>query len=74
MSGQDHDLVMRIGEVAEFLKMGRATVYRWAKAGVIPGRKIGGAWRFSRPALEAWLQQQPNHNHTPDPAAEEAIS
>lgn len=62
MNGADQDSVMTVTEVAVFLRLGETTVYKWAKAGTIPGRKIGGTWRFSRRALEAWLQGQLSQN------------
>lgn len=40
---------------AEFLDISKSSLYRYAGAGVIPGRKIGTEWRFSRLALETWL-------------------
>ena len=48
--------VMGISEVAEFLRMNKATTYKLAKAGQIPGRRIGGVWRFNRVELIEWLK------------------
>jgi excisionase family DNA binding protein len=39
-------------EVAEVLRMDRATVLKYAKCGLIPGKKIGTVWRFSRADIE----------------------
>jgi excisionase family DNA binding protein len=39
-------------ELAEFLKVQRGTIYRWARKGKIPAFKIGGDWRFDRDAIE----------------------
>ncbi|MFZ0547289.1 MAG: helix-turn-helix domain-containing protein, partial [Candidatus Promineifilaceae bacterium] len=43
--------IMTIREVADYLRMGESTVYRLANKGKLPGRKIGGGWRFSRKEL-----------------------
>lgn len=51
--------IMTIREVSEYLRMGESTVYRLANEGKLPGRKIGGAWRFSRNELDRWVAQPP---------------
>lgn len=50
--------ILTIDEVASFLKVAERTVYRLAAAKRIPAFKVGGAWRFSRADLEAWIRQQ----------------
>ncbi len=35
-------------EVAELLRLHVKTVYKLAEEGVIPGKRIGRSWRFSR--------------------------
>ena len=57
MSGGESDPVMTVSEVAAYLKIAESTVYRLVKEGRLPGRKVGGAWRFSRQELEKWLAQ-----------------
>ncbi|KGL45023.1 hypothetical protein EP56_05540 [Listeriaceae bacterium FSL A5-0209] len=42
-------------EAAKFLGISKNSLYRYANTGIIPGRKIGTEWRFSRLALENWL-------------------
>lgn len=42
-------------EAADYLSIHVRTVYRLVKNGVIPGRKIGGSWRFQKHALDEWL-------------------
>ena len=54
----EQDTIMTIAEVAEYLKMAPSTVYRLARQGEVPGRKIGGAWRFSRRVIDAWIKMQ----------------
>ena len=53
------DAVMTVTEVSEFLKMGDSTIYRLAKEGKIPARKVGGMWRFSRQSLNEWIGKIP---------------
>ena len=54
----DNEQIMTISEVSKYLKLARSTVYRHARNGNLPGRKIGGAWRFSRRSLDEWLAMQ----------------
>jgi len=49
--------VLTTEEVAEFLRLPIDTVRLYATRLVIPGRQIGDEWRFSRKALEQWLQR-----------------
>lgn len=52
------DEIMTIQEVATYLKLKEKTAYRLAGEGKIPGFKVGGAWRFRRSEIEAWIEQQ----------------
>jgi excisionase family DNA binding protein len=47
--------IMTPREAAEYLSVHVRTIYRLAKHGEIPGRKIGGSWRFKKDALDEWL-------------------
>lgn len=51
------DAVMTVKDVSGYLKIAESTVYRLAQEGRLPGRKVGGAWRFSRRSLEKWLER-----------------
>lgn len=42
-------------EAAQYLSVHVRTIYRLAKRGEIPGRKVGGSWRFKKDALDDWL-------------------
>ncbi len=42
-------------EAAEYLSVHVRTIYRLAKNGEIPGRKVGGRWRFKKDVLDKWL-------------------
>jgi len=55
--------VMTVKDVAQYLRMGESTVYKLAKSGKLPGRKIGGSWRFSLQALNNWLEVNYHSNH-----------
>jgi excisionase family DNA binding protein len=53
--------VMTVDEVAEYLRIPRASVYKLAQRGRIPCQKVGRHWRFRRQSIEAWLDD----NSTP---------
>lgn len=48
--------VMTVDEVAEYLRIPRASVYKLAQHGRIPCQKVGKHWRFRREALDRWLE------------------
>ena len=47
--------VMTAAQAAEFLQIEEEDLIELAAAGKLPGRRLGGGWRFSRAALVAWL-------------------
>ncbi|HZS20577.1 MAG TPA: helix-turn-helix domain-containing protein [Pseudonocardiaceae bacterium] len=55
ISGELHDAVLDLTEAAELLRVSENDLSALAESGEIPGRRIGGAWRFSREALLNWL-------------------
>lgn len=52
---QSETAAMTVREVSDYLQLGVSTVYKLAQEGKLPGRKIGGTWRFSRKELESYL-------------------
>ena len=46
-------------EAAEYLNIDVGTIYRLAKKGEIPRRKVGGSWRFKKDILDIWLSRKP---------------
>jgi excisionase family DNA binding protein len=54
--------VMTVKELAEFLRVNPATIYRLLRDGRIPGFRVGSEWRFDREAIEQWQREG---EHTP---------
>jgi len=48
--------VMTLEELAGFLRVSESIVRKYADRGWLPGRQIGGHWRFSRLAVQQWLR------------------
>ena len=54
-------------EIAKYLRVHPYTVKRLARAGKIPGFKVGDQWRFDVQEIEEWKRKQrPACLHTKD--------
>lgn len=49
--------IWTIDDLSEHLKIPKATVYKLAKEGKVPGQKVGRHWRFSKGVIEHWMQE-----------------
>jgi excisionase family DNA binding protein len=50
--------VITIGELAEYLRVHRSTLYRLLKRRQLPGFKIGSDWRFNVEVIDEWLMRR----------------
>lgn len=50
-------VIMTVKDVAEYLRMSEAKVYKLTKEGVLPAVRIGKTWRFRKDLLDAWLEE-----------------
>ncbi|HJU04510.1 MAG TPA: helix-turn-helix domain-containing protein [Nitrospiraceae bacterium] len=50
--------ILTVLEVARFLRVSKATVYKLARLGELPASKIGKHWRFTRLDIQIWMQNQ----------------
>lgn len=50
--------IMTIKEIASYLKITQKTAYRLTADGEIPGFKVGGAWRFRKQEIDAWINHR----------------
>jgi excisionase family DNA binding protein len=48
--------ILTVEELAEYLKLPAATIQEQAEQGQLPGRNIGGHWRFRQAAIDDWLR------------------
>jgi excisionase family DNA binding protein len=52
---------LTVGEVADYLRVHRSTIYRLLRAHQIKGYKVGGLWRFNPTDLDnLWTQMSPD--------------
>ncbi len=56
MAGKQQDDVMTIDELAAYLKLSKSSLYHFARAGKVPGVKIGQQWRFQKSAIDEWMR------------------
>lgn len=57
--------ILRIRDVAEYLKVTDKTVYGLAQQRRIPAFKVGGQWRFRRQDIETWIGVQTEDSTRP---------
>ena len=53
----DELTILTVHDVAEYLRMSEAKVYRLVKEGELPVVRIGKTWRFRKDLLDNWLSQ-----------------
>jgi excisionase family DNA binding protein len=52
------DSLLTTRQLQALLQVDRITIYRMLNDGRLQGFKVGGQWRFTRQAIEQWLQEQ----------------
>ncbi len=50
--------LMTVHDVAAYLRLSEATIYRLAKSKKMPAVKIGRTWRFQRRLVEEWIRKE----------------
>jgi excisionase family DNA binding protein len=55
---QTDEVVWTLEEAAAYLRCHAMTIKRNAKILHIPHKRLGSLWRFSGPALKAWMQNR----------------
>ena len=58
-NGGENIAIMTVRDVANYLRLSEAKVYRLAKEGGVPAFRLGKSWRFRRDLLDEWIR-----NHT----------
>ncbi len=58
-------MVLNVNGAARLLDVSQDTIYRLARNSVIPGRKVGSQWRFSKAVLLAWLGDEASVQSSP---------
>lgn len=53
--------IMTVRDVAIYLRLSEAKVYRLAKEGNVPSFRLGKSWRFRRDLLDEWTKNEILH-------------
>lgn len=57
--------VLTVHDVAKYLRLSEAKVYRLARAGDVPAFRLGRSWRFRRDLIDAWMLRETGVNSLP---------
>jgi len=52
--------LLRVDQVARYLKVDKYTVYRLVSQRKIPAFRVGNQWRFKKKMIDAWLLKNSN--------------
>ena len=50
--------LLTVKELAEYLRVHPATIYRLLRAKQIPGFRVGGDWRFDIDMIDRWRSEE----------------
>ncbi len=53
-SGGENVAIMNVHDVASYLRLSEAKVYRLANEGRVPSFRLGKSWRFRRDLIDEW--------------------
>jgi excisionase family DNA binding protein len=53
--------IMTVHEVATYLRLSEAKVYRLAKEGQVPSFRLGKSWRFRKDLIDEWTKKETLH-------------
>ncbi|MCP4475727.1 MAG: helix-turn-helix domain-containing protein [Gammaproteobacteria bacterium] len=58
MKKRSYPTYLTLDELAAYLKISRAKLYRMSQDAKIPASKIGNQWRFSQEEVNTWMKNQ----------------
>jgi excisionase family DNA binding protein len=61
IAGGENIAIMTVRDVAIYLRLSEAKVYRLAKEGHVPSFRCGKSWRFRRDLLDEWIINKTQH-------------
>ncbi|RMF92151.1 MAG: DNA-binding protein [Candidatus Schekmanbacteria bacterium] len=50
--------ILTLKEVASYMRVNTATIYRLVRTGKIPAFRVGNRWRFRRSSIDEWLNSR----------------
>ncbi len=53
--------IMTVHDIAMYLRLSEAKVYKLAKEGQLPALRVGKSWRFRKDLIDEWMRRQIEH-------------
>ncbi len=50
--------IMTVHDVARYLRLSEAKVYKLARQGFLPAIRMGKSWRFSKDLIDEWMRRE----------------
>lgn len=50
--------IMTVHDVAEYLRLSEAKVYKMANEGRVPALRMGKTWQFKRELIDEWIRRE----------------
>jgi excisionase family DNA binding protein len=50
------DRWLSVDEIADYLSVVKASIYRWIERRNLPAHKLGKLWKFKRDEVDAWVR------------------
>jgi excisionase family DNA binding protein len=50
--------IMTVHDVAEYLRLSEAKVYKMANEGHVPALRMGKTWRFKKELIDEWIRRE----------------
>ena len=57
-SREEEFSIMTVHDVASYLRLSEAKVYRLAKEGSVPSFRLGKSWRFRKDMIDEWTKKK----------------
>ena len=55
-------VIMTVHDVAQYLRLSEAKVYKMAQTGRVPAFRIGKTWRFTKEMIDEWIRREAGVN------------
>ena len=50
--------IMTVHDIANYLRLSEAKVYKLAKDGQLPALRVGKSWRFRKDLIDEWMRRE----------------
>jgi excisionase family DNA binding protein len=56
--GDQAGTIMTVHNLAKYLRLSEAKIYRMARTGGLPAFRIGKTWRFNKRNIDEWIREK----------------